>query len=81
MIVLLATIGYGASGIAGQDEDGTLGLVTTLPVTRRVIIVGKLAALLAQALPVPVATALCVLAGRGFDLIIDPADSSVSPSV
>ncbi len=71
LTVLLATIGYGASGIAGQDEDATLGLVTTLPVTRRVIIVGKLAALLAQALPVPVATALCVLAGRGFGLTID----------
>ncbi|MGH3559897.1 MAG: ABC transporter permease [Mycobacterium sp.] len=72
LIVLLATIGYGASGIAGQDEVGTLGLVTTLPMTRRAITVGKLAAMLGQALPVPIVTALCVLAGRGFDLTIDP---------
>lgn len=68
LIVLLATIGYGASAIAGQDEDGTLGLVATLPVTRPAITLGKLTALLVQALPVPIVTALCVLAGRGFEL-------------
>lgn len=71
LIVLLATIGYGASCIAGQNEDGTLGLVAAMPLTRRAIAVGKLTALIAQALPVPIITALCVVAGRGFDLSID----------
>ena len=33
--VLLATIGYGASSLAGQDEDGTLAMVTTLPIRCR----------------------------------------------
>ena len=54
LIVLLATIGYGASCIAGQDEEGTLGLVTTLPLRRRTITVDKMAAMVAQALPVPI---------------------------
>ena len=36
LILLLLTIGYGASCLAGQDEDGTLGLVATLPISRRV---------------------------------------------
>lgn len=71
LIVLLATIGYGASCIAGQDEDGTLGLVAAMPLTRRAITVAKLAALVVQALPVPIVTALCVVAGRGVDLRID----------
>ena len=35
LIVLLIAIGYGASCIAGQDEDLTLGFVATLPLTRR----------------------------------------------
>jgi ABC-2 type transport system permease protein len=70
LIVLLATIGYGASAIAGQDEDGTLGLIAAMPLTRRAVTTGKLAALVVQALPVPIVTALCVVAGRGVDLRI-----------
>lgn len=70
LIVLIATIGYGGSAIAGQNEDGSLALVTTLPVSRRSILLAKLAALALQALPVPVVTALCVLTGRWFDLRI-----------
>lgn len=70
LFVLLATIGYGASCIAGQDEDRTLGLIAALPLRRRTIAVGKLVALVAQAVTVPIATALCVLVGRRFDLTI-----------
>jgi ABC-2 type transport system permease protein len=73
LIVLLATIGYGASAVAGQDEDGTLGLIAAMPLSRPAITAGKLIALVAQALPVPIVTALCVLAGRSFDLRIDAA--------
>lgn len=70
LVVLLATIGYGASCIAGQDDDRTLALLASMPVSRRSITVGKLIALLAQALPVPIVTALCVLGGRHFELSI-----------
>lgn len=70
LIVLLLTIGYGASALAGQDEDGTLSLATTLPLTRRRITVDKFAALAMQAVPVSVAAMLCVLIGHGFGLSV-----------
>jgi ABC-2 type transport system permease protein len=72
LIQLLVTIGYGASCIAGQDEDRTLGLVASLPLTRRTIAIEKIAALLVQALVVPIVVALCAVAGRGFELTIAP---------
>lgn len=71
LIVLMATIGYGASCIAGQDEDGSLALITTLPLRRHTITANKVAALFLQALPVPIVAGLCVLIGPRFDLSID----------
>jgi ABC-2 type transport system permease protein len=68
LVILLLTIGYGAACLAGQDEDGTLSLVVTLPQSRRAILAQKLATLVLQALPVALATLLLVLAGRNFDL-------------
>jgi len=68
LVVLLLTIGYGASAIAGQDEDGTLGLIVTLPLSRRRILVQKAMTLVAVAVPAGLATVLVVLAGRGFGL-------------
>ncbi|MEO7555184.1 MAG: ABC transporter permease subunit [Acidimicrobiales bacterium] len=70
LVMLLVTIGYGASCIAGQDEDGTLGMVATLPVSRRSIATQKIAAMALQAAPVAVVTALCIVIGRWFDLTI-----------
>jgi ABC-2 type transport system permease protein len=70
LIALLLAIGYGASCLAGQDEDGTLALVATLPLTRRGIVAQKTAAMSVQAIPVSLATMLCVLLGRLFDLPI-----------
>jgi beta-exotoxin I transport system permease protein len=74
LVVLLLTIGYGASCIAGQSEEGVLGLIATLPVSRRRIALEKFAAMSLQAATIAVATALCVVVGRGFDLGIDTAD-------
>jgi beta-exotoxin I transport system permease protein len=68
LVVLLLTIGYGASAIAGQDEDGTLGLVVTLPLSRRRILAQKAVTLIAVAVPTGLVTFLVVLTGRGFDL-------------
>lgn len=68
LIVLLMTIGYGASCIAGQNEDGHLGMITTLPVSRRSIATQKLTAMSLQALPVAIVTALSIAAGGAFDL-------------
>ena len=75
LIMLLLTIGYGAACLAGQDEDGTLALVTALPVSRRAILYQKAAAMALQALLLAAAVTVCVLAGRGFQLAIGPGDA------
>ncbi len=68
LIALLLTIGYGAGAIAGQDEDGSLGLTATLPLTRRALLLQKAAALGVLALAAPVVTLLCLVPGAAFDL-------------
>jgi ABC-2 type transport system permease protein len=73
LIVLVLSIGYGASAIAGQDEDATLSLIATLPISRRQIATQKFIAMSLQTIPVAVVTALCVVAGRGFSLPIPAA--------
>ncbi|RVW00959.1 ABC transporter permease [Rhodococcus spongiicola] len=71
LIVLLITIGYGAGCIAGQNEEGTLGLVVTLPLTRNRIALQKVVAMCLVAVPVSAVAAIVVFAGRGFDLQVD----------
>ena len=74
LIMLLITIGYGASCIAGQDEDGTLSLAAALPVSRRGILLQKTLTLAIQAIALGLATMVCVIAGRGFDLQVPLGD-------
>lgn len=76
LIMLLLTVGYGASSLAGQSEDGTLGLVASLPVTRRQLVLQKTLVLVLVALPLAVVTAACVLLGRHYEL-----DLGVGPLV
>ncbi|MGN6612488.1 MAG: ABC transporter permease subunit [Angustibacter sp.] len=68
LIMLLLTVGYGASSLAGQSEDGTLGLVATLPITRRALLLQKASVLVLVALPLAAVTAACVVLGRHYDL-------------
>lgn len=68
LIALLMTIGYGAAALAGQNEEGTLCLIATLPVQRRRIAVEKCTAMALQALLLSAAVAGCVIAGRSFEL-------------
>jgi ABC-2 type transport system permease protein len=70
LIMLLMTIGYGAACLAGQDEDGTLALVTTLPIRRRDVLFQKAGALALQALLLAATVAVCVLIGRSFQVTI-----------
>jgi ABC-2 type transport system permease protein len=73
LIMLLLTIGYGAAAVAGQDEDGTLALVTVLPIRRRAIVLQKAGAMAVQAVLLAAAVAVCVLVGGGFKLSVSPA--------
>jgi ABC-2 type transport system permease protein len=71
LIVLLLTIGYGAAAVAGEEEAGRLDLVVALPLSRRRILVQKAAVMVLQAGIVCLATYLCMLVGRAFDLDLD----------
>jgi ABC-2 type transport system permease protein len=68
LVILLLTIGYGAGAIAGQEKDGHLELVLSLPFSRRSIVVQKIGALALQAMILCGFTFLAVLAGHWFEL-------------
>ena len=72
LVMLLLTIGYGAGAIAGQNEDGTLGLLVVLPVARQRILAEKTATMTLQALILALTTAACVYIGRAFQVTLDP---------
>jgi len=74
LIILLLTMGYGASCIAGQQEDGILGLVASLPMTRTSILGQKVTAMSVMGLVLATTGAICVLAGRAFQLSVSPGN-------
>ena len=75
LVMLLLTIGYGGACLAGQDEDGTLALVAALPFRRRAIVFQKVSAMAVQALLLAAAVTVCVLTGRGFQLVVSPGNA------
>jgi ABC-2 type transport system permease protein len=77
LIMLLLTIGYGAASLAGQDEDGTLALLVTLPIRRPAILLQKVWAMVLQALILAAATTACVIIGQSFQLTV-PAGNAVA---
>jgi ABC-2 type transport system permease protein len=82
LIMLLLTIGYGAASLAGQDEDGTLGLIVVLPVRRTRIVLQKVMAMAFQGAVIGLAVAVFALSGGWFDMTISPASiASISAAV
>jgi ABC-2 type transport system permease protein len=70
LIVLLLTVGYGAFALAGQEKDGHLELVLSLPFARARVVVEKVGAMAVQALIFGGATFLAVLVGQWFELTV-----------
>ncbi len=68
LLVLLLTIGYGANAIAGQCEEGTLGVLATLPISRRRLLLEKTLTLVVVAVPMALATMAIMLLGPRYDL-------------
>ena len=60
LVILLLTIGYSASCLAGQEESGYLELVLSLPFARRTVVAQKM-----EALALQVAVLAGVTAGLG----------------
>lgn len=73
LFALLMTIGYGATAIAGQDEEGTLGSMLSLPLTRHRALAEKAVAVAMLSLPVPVVTMAADLVGSRFELDLSAA--------
>ncbi len=71
LIVLLLTVGYGAGCLAGQEKDGHLELVLSLPFSRGSVVAQKVIALAVQTAIFAILVFLTVLAGRWFDLSVD----------
>jgi ABC-2 type transport system permease protein len=68
LVMLLVTVAYGAAALAGQDEDGTLCLIATLPIRRDAVVMEKAAAMAVQAVILAAAVAACAAVGHWFDL-------------
>ncbi len=82
LVMLMLTIGYGAASLAGQDEDGTLRLIATLPIRRTIILLEKVGAMALQAILLSATVGACVVIGRSFDLNVTIANvCAVSLSV
>ncbi|MGH7486231.1 MAG: ABC transporter permease subunit [Acidothermaceae bacterium] len=73
LVAVIVAVTYGAWSVAGQDENGTLSLVTLLPITRRNLVFQKAIALVLQVIPVVLLTYLLTVLGRSFQLDVDGA--------
>ena len=73
LLILLATIGYGASCLAGQDEEGTLAMIATLPIPRRRITLEKVLAMAIQAALIVVVVTSVIAFGHLFDIAVNAA--------
>lgn len=72
LLALTLTIGYGARAIAGENEEGWLGLtLVSSEVGRGRILLQKVLVLVVAALVVPVASALTCLVGPRFGMHLD----------
>ena len=79
LLFLIAAIGAGARGIAGEQERGTLDLLLALPLSRRRLVVEKLAALLGELLLLGLVLWLSlVVSGLFVDLGISAAHAGAA---
>jgi beta-exotoxin I transport system permease protein len=74
LLILLITIGYGAWCLAGQEADGRLELVMSLPFARRRIVGQKLLVLVWLSTIFSLVVFLCVLVGVRFELTFSLAN-------
>jgi ABC-2 type transport system permease protein len=71
LILLLMTVGYGAFCLAGQERDGHLELVLSLPFSRSRVVLQKVGVMVLQAVIFSLVVFLSSLLGRAFELTID----------
>ena len=74
LLILLVTIGYGAWCLAGQEADGRLELVMSLPFARSRIVLQKLGVLTFLAVVFSTVVFVAVLLGLRFELTFSVAN-------
>lgn len=71
LLMLLLAIGYGVAAFAGQEQDGHLELVLSLPYARARVTAEKIGVLVAQTTIFAAVVFASVLPGPAFDLHLD----------
>ena len=74
LVALLLTIGYGAQCLAGQEENGHLELVLSLPFARGTVVREKIEAMAVQVLVVSVVVFASVMCGQFFEMTFSTAN-------
>jgi ABC-2 type transport system permease protein len=73
LLLMVFTMGFGSRAIAGEEEDGTLDLLLSLPVTRRRVLAEQFAAMIVSTFLIGVVTcAAMLIAGAAFDMGLVP---------
>ena len=73
LLLLAFAVGFGARALAGEEEDGTLDLVLSGPITRRSVLIQQFASMLVTTALLGLAMMLAILlAGAAFDMSLDP---------
>jgi ABC-2 type transport system permease protein len=79
LLLIILAVGFGASTIAGEEEQGTLELIMSYPVTRSRVVIEKASVLVALVVVLAAATYLATFGiGRAFD--VDIAMSNIVAS-
>jgi len=73
LLLIVFAVGFGARAIAGEEEEGTLDLVLSAPITRRRVLAEQFAAMVVATFLIGVVTCVAILiAGAGFDMGLVP---------
>jgi len=73
LLLIVFAAGFGSRAIAGEEEDGTLDLLLSAPITRRRVLAEQFAAMVASTFVIGVVTwGAIVLAGLAFDMGLVP---------
>jgi ABC-2 type transport system permease protein len=73
LLLIVYATGFGARAIAGEEEEGTLDLVLSAPITRRRVLAEQFAAMVVSTFLIGVVTcAAIVIAGASFDMGLVP---------
>jgi ABC-2 type transport system permease protein len=69
LLLIVYAAGFGSRAVAGEEEEGTLDLVLSTPITRRRVLAEQLAAMAVSTFAIGLVTwAAIVIAGAAFDM-------------